>query len=90
MVAELFESAPDKTFTATEVNDHLKTRGVGQESKDPVNSVRGALSRLAKRGLIEDVHRGVYRLRPTPTEDVSTSPSPEQLDDDDHDEGGES
>ena len=77
VIAEIFEASPNEQFTAVVINDLLKERGIGQGAQDPVNSVRGALSRLAARGLIETVHRGVYRLKPTPGEDVSDSPSPE-------------
>lgn len=62
-ISRVFEESPHDEFTAEQVWSLIRDRGVGGGANDPVNSVRGSLSRLKKRRIIEDVRRGVFRLR---------------------------
>ncbi|HET6921340.1 MAG TPA: hypothetical protein VFI46_18040 [Jiangellaceae bacterium] len=59
----LFEENPERSYDAEQINRWLEERGVPRNAEDPVNSVRGALSRLKQRGVIVNVRRGVFRLR---------------------------
>jgi hypothetical protein len=78
MIASLFRQHPDQAFDALEVTDWLREQGVEQAAKDPVNSVRGALSRLKQRGVITDVRRGVFKLRDASDASAQSAPPPER------------
>ncbi len=64
---------PDRIWDAEGVLEALTTAGDAPTAKDPVNAIRTALARLAKRDEIERVGTGEYRA-PTP----GRSPEPDK------------
>jgi hypothetical protein len=62
MIMTLFRANPGTGYDAEEIWQWLQDSGVSSNAADPVNSVRGALSRLKQRGLVTNVRRGVFRL----------------------------
>lgn len=61
-IVELFESYPDRRFTAETALDTLRLEGWESPAADPVNAMRTALSRLYRKKIITRVDRGEYKL----------------------------
>jgi len=61
LLHEMFAKEPDTRFTAEIALERLQTMGWESDAADPVNAMRTALSRMAKRGEVHRVGRGLYR-----------------------------
>lgn len=74
-IIELFESRPGQRFTAESALETLRTEGWVSPATDPVNAMRTALSRLARKGTIKRVDRGEY-IYPKPEDPWGTRKDP--------------
>lgn len=61
LLGMMFAEYPDKDFTAETALETLRASGWESDADDPVNAMRTALSRMAKRGDVHRVGRGLYR-----------------------------
>lgn len=60
---DMFEEHSKTSFTAESALKTLRETGWESDATDPVNAMRTALSRMARRGEIRRAGRGVYRKR---------------------------
>ena len=71
---EIMKGEPDVVWTADTLNARLAERGMGQDSADPVNAVRGTLSRLWRGDYIARRGWGQFQYVPGGADDDGASP----------------